>query len=163
MPKERERRIESYGDAHARLVDALKEFPREMWGYRPAPGDWTIQEIVIHIADSEANSFIRARRLIAEPGSAVLGYDESLWARVLRYGEQSADDAVELFRWLRLTTWKLIRELPAETWMHTVVHSDSGPMTMDQWLDIYDRHVHEHIEQMQRIHAAWRTSVSSTR
>ena len=154
-PEERERRIESYGSAHARLLDALKEFPREMWGYRPAPGDWTIQEVVVHIADSEANSFIRCRRLIAEPGSAVLGYDEALWTRALRYGEQSADDAVELFRWLRLTTWKLIRDLPASTWANTVEHSENGRMTMDDWLDVYDRHVPEHIEQMRRIHAGW--------
>jgi len=39
-----------------------------MWQYRPAPDRWTIHEIVVHIADSEANSYIRCRRCLAEKG-----------------------------------------------------------------------------------------------
>lgn len=154
-PEERARRIESFGAAHPRLVAALARFPREMWAYRPTPDRWTIREIVVHITDSEANSFIRCRRLIAEPGSPVLGYDEAQWASALGYGTQSADDALELFKWLRLTTWKLIRHLPAATWAHTIVHSENGVMTMDDWLDVYERHIPEHIAQMDLVHADW--------
>lgn len=78
---ERFRKIESYGAAHDLFGrGALARFPRAMWHYRPAPDRWTIHEIVVHITDSEANSYIRCRRLLAEPGSAVLGYDEARWA-----------------------------------------------------------------------------------
>ena len=73
--QERQEQIESYGRAYDRLVAALRGFPRQMWAYRPEPDDWTIHEIVVHIADSEVNSYVRGRRLIAEPGSEVLGYD----------------------------------------------------------------------------------------
>ena len=99
--EERNKKIESYGTAYQRLVAALERFPREMWQFRPSPDRWTIHEIIIHIADSEANSYIRCRRFLAEPGSAVLGYDETKWAHDLRYHEQSTDDALELFKWLR--------------------------------------------------------------
>ena len=151
----RAEKIESYGRAHAELVTALREFPREMWQWRASPETWTIHEIVCHIADSEANSYVRARRFIAEPGSQVLGYDETKWARALCYHEQSADDAVELFRALRGNTAKLIRDLPEAAWANRVHHSESGPMTMDDWLDIYERHVRDHVEQMRGVHAAW--------
>ena len=69
--EERQRKIESYGSAHRVLVEGLKRFPHEMWQFRPAPDRWTIHEIIIHITDSEANSYIRCRCLIAEPGSIV--------------------------------------------------------------------------------------------
>jgi hypothetical protein len=151
----RQQKIESYGRAHAELVSALQEFPREMWGYRPASAEWTIHEIVVHIADSEANSYVRARRFIAEPGSPVIGYDEMKWARDLHYHEQSTEAAVELFRWLRGNTHALIRTLPDSAWAHTVVHSESGVMTMDDWLDIYERHVREHVAQMRGVHESW--------
>ena len=98
-PEERNKRIESYGTAYQRLVAALERFPAEMWQFRPAPDHWTIHEIIIHIADSEANSYVRCRRFLAEPGSTVLGYDESKWAVALRYHDQSTNDALELFRW----------------------------------------------------------------
>ena len=156
MSDERQRRIESYGRATDRLIAVLDGFPREMWAYRPEPDDWTIHEIVVHIADSEANSYIRARRLIAEPGSEVLGYDEAGWAKRLDYHAQNPDVALESFRALRHSTYQLIRDLPDEVWAHTVVHSESGRMTFDDWLHTYERHVPEHIAQMRAIYETWR-------
>jgi hypothetical protein len=154
-PEERNTRIESYGLAHERLVAALEHFPRAMWKFRPAPGRWTIHEIVVHIADSEANSYIRCRRLLAEPGSVVLGYDEEHWARALDYHNRSADDALELFRWLRGASYALIQDLPDSVWSNTVHHSENGLMTMDDWLATYERHIPDHIAQMQRVYDVW--------
>src|SRR5215510_12756135 len=92
---ERQQKIESYGNAYQQLVEAIREFPAEMWQFRPAPDRWTIHETLVHITDSEANSFVRCRKAIAEPGTAVVGYDEPVWAKALDYHTQSADDALE--------------------------------------------------------------------
>ena len=96
--KERTEKIAHYGNAYNLLTDALTRFPREMWHFRPSSDDWTIHEIVVHITDSEANSYIRARRLIAEPGKDLMAYDEMQWARALDYHRVSIEEAVELFR-----------------------------------------------------------------
>ncbi len=152
---ERNQKIESYGEAYPQLVAVLERFPEEMWQYRPAPDDWTIHEIIIHITDSEATSYARCRRFIAEPGSAVLGYDEARWARELHYQEQSTGDALEAFKWLRLLSYNLIKHLPEATWSNTVDHSENGLMTLDDWLNTYERHIRDHIEQMQANYDAW--------
>ena len=154
-PAERLHKIESYGKAHGELVEALKRFPTEMWTFKPSPERWSIHEIVVHIADSEANSYVRCRRFIAEPGEGVMAYDETRWADALRYHEQSTEEAVELFRWLRLRSYRLIQSLPEAVWSNTVLHPENGVMTMDDWLDVYERHVGEHIEQMQANYADW--------
>jgi hypothetical protein len=154
-PETRSQKIERYARAHSQLVAALERFPRDMWHFRPSPDLWTIHEIVVHITDSEANSFVRVRRLIAEPGSTVLGYDEMTWARSLDYHSQSTDTAVELFRWLRRASADLIRHQPEAVWAHTVTHSDSGLMTMDDWLETYTRHIPDHIAQMEAVHQEW--------
>src|SRR5215210_3159724 len=148
-------RLERYGEAHAQLTEALGQFPREMWAFKSPDDPWSIQEIVVHITDSEANSFIRCRRLIAEPWEAVMAYDENQWARALRYSDQRADDALELFRILRLTTYKLVKSQPGSAWSHTVYHPENGTMTLDDWLHVYERHIPDHVEQMKRIHQAW--------
>jgi hypothetical protein len=152
---ERNQKIESYGTAHARLLSAIEYFPRDMWQFRPAPDRWTIHEILIHIADSEANSYVRCRRLIAEPGSTILGYDENKWAHDLRYHDQSTDDALELFKWLRYKSYTLIRDLPDEAWSNTVTHTEDGVITLETWLDTYERHIPAHIEQMQANYDDW--------
>jgi len=153
--EERRNKIEAYGQAHAQLVEALQRFPQEMWAFRPAPEDWTIHEIVVHIADSEANSYIRCRRCIAEPGKAVMAYDEVRWAQALHYGDQSADEALQVFKWLRLKSYRLIQSLPESVWSQTLEHPEIGTMTLEDWLTIYERHVPEHLTQMERNYTAW--------
>ncbi len=152
---ERQRKIESYGNAYQQLVDAIKEFPVEMWQFRPQADDWTIHEIIVHITDSEANSFVRCRKAIAEPGSVVQGYEEPLWAKALHYHEQSTDDALELFKWLRNNSYKLIKNLPESVWSHTIEHTENGTMTLEDWLNIYEDHIPTHVAQMRRVYAEW--------
>ncbi len=158
-PSERKQKIESYGKAYDTLTEALKHFPKEMWAFKPKDG-WSIHEILVHITDSEANSFVRCRRLIAEPGSEVLGYDESGWCAALNYKEQSADDAMELFKWLRRASYNLIKSQPDSVAAHTVNHSENGVMTFDDWLNVYERHIPEHVEQMQKVYGEWKAANS---
>ena len=152
---DRLKKIESYGNAYAELVDALQQFPQEMWMFKPAPDRWSIHEIIIHIADSEANSYVRCRRFVAEPGEGVMAYDENRWAEALRYHAQSTEEAVELFKWLRLRSYRLIQSMPESVWSNTVLHPENGVMTMDDWLDVYERHVREHVGQMRANYADW--------
>ena len=42
-------------------------------------GAWSARQIIHHMADSEAQSYARLRRLVAEPGTQIQGYDEAVW------------------------------------------------------------------------------------
>lgn len=155
-PQERQQKIASYGKAYDKLVLGLKKFPKKMWKYKPTPNDWSIHELIIHIADSEANSYIRCRRFLAEPESAVLGYDGDKWAQALHYHDQSPSAALRLFKWLRRQSYLLVQDAPNSVWTNRVNHSENGWMTMDDWLDIYERHIPEHLAQMTRVYDAWK-------
>lgn len=155
--QERNALIASYGNAYQLVLEALKEFPQEMWQWRPAPEKWSIHEVIIHITDSEANSYVRCRRFIAEPGSGVYGYDENKWAKALDYHSQSIEVSLELFKWLRKTTYDLIKTVSDETWeTATVQHSENGLMKLEDWLRIYEEHIPVHIRQMKRNFEAWK-------
>ncbi|WP_420642795.1 DinB family protein [Candidatus Leptofilum sp.] len=151
----RAEKIALYGQAAELLEVALAKFPREMWQYRSEVDDWTIHEIIVHITDSEANSYVRCRRFIAEPGEQLMAYDENQWARVLDYHKLDADTAVSLFKWLRQSSYELIQTVPEATWQNKAHHSEEGKMAFADWLDIYSRHVPDHIAQMERICQAW--------
>ena len=51
-PQERLQKIESYGSAHALIVEALKEFPREMWQFRDEHGCWSIHEHIEYMREN---------------------------------------------------------------------------------------------------------------
>ncbi|MDE2841892.1 MAG: DinB family protein, partial [Chloroflexota bacterium] len=137
------------------LEAALQEFPRDMWEFRDEHGCWSIHEHLVHIADSEANSYIRCRRFIAEPGLELMAYDENQWASALNYHSMDTEGALELFRVLRRRTWELIRDLPESAWSNTCYHPENGDMTLEDWLDVYERHVAEHVEYMRQNYAEW--------
>ena len=151
----RQQKIDLYGQATSLLTAALARFPQEMWTFRSSVDDWTIHEIIVHITDSEANSYVRCRRFIAEPGKALMAYDENQWARVLNYHELAVETAVSLFKWLRQSSYELIQTVPDSVWQNSAHHSVDGEMTFADWLDTYTRHVPDHIAQMDRIYQAW--------
>ena len=97
-PEQRKLKIESYGTGYSQLMEAVQKFPKEMWTFRDEHGCWSIHEHLIHVTDSEVNSYIRCRRLIAEPGRTLMDYDENRWASELLYHDQDIEDTLELFR-----------------------------------------------------------------
>lgn len=153
---ERRSQIESYGRAYEQIVAALAEFPKEMWQFKPSPERWSIHEIIIHLADSEANSFVRARVFLAEPGKTIMAYDQDKWAKSMNYQNLDTDTALDLFRALRKSTYELICQAPAEAWDKMIVHPEAGLMTMDNWLDVYEKHIPGHIDQMRKNFEAWK-------
>ena len=155
-PEERESKIESYGRAYETLIAGLRQFPEEMWDFRDEHGCWSIREHLVHIADSEVNSYIRCRRFIAEPGQPLMAYDENGWAASLDYPGQDTQQCLELFRLLRHQTYALIKTLPESAWANACYHPENGDMTLDDWLDVYEAHIPEHLGFMQENYDAWR-------
>lgn len=154
--EERMQKIESYGKGYALLTEALKQFPREMWLFKPSPDRWSIHEILIHIADSEANAYVKCRKLIAEPGKPIAAYDQDKWSAAFYYQDQSTEEALELFRRLRLSSYKLIKALPEPVWLNAAGCMENEAVTLDNWLDVYEQHIPGHINQMQKRHDEWR-------
>ena len=157
-PKERNETLAAYTRAGDELAAALEEFPRTMWAYKPGPDRWSIHEILLHLADSEANSYVRCRRAVAEPGGTVMAYDEERWTAELHYHDQEPEEALALFRLLRGMTARLLRRLPPSVWSRTMQHPERGIVTLDDWLAIYAAHARAHIDQMQATHAAWQAA-----
>lgn len=153
-------KIEQYGRGFDLLTAALAEAPREAWSYRPAPDEWSVHEIIVHMADSESMSALRARKLIVEPGSMLMGYEEAKWADALGYKEQSAEDALEIIRLARQSTYELLKRQPDDVFTHSVIHPEypDHPYTFEQWLNIYARHIPDHIEQLKTSYRAWKES-----
>lgn len=146
--------LASYGNAYIKIMGCLKGIPKGIWQWKPPHNKWTIHQNIVHLADSEAHSYARFRRFIAEPGSAVLGYGQDLWTERLCYHGQSAEDALELYRLLRKTTFALLKQMPHEYWENTIEHSEYGTMKMWQWLRYAENHTH--IFQMQRVYNEWK-------
>ena len=102
--------------------------------FKPEPKEWSVHEIIIHLADSESNSALRARKLIVEPGGILMGYDQAQWADTLKYHDHNLEDALEVTRLARKTTYELLKRQPEEVFTHAIVHPEYEALyTFDQW------------------------------
>lgn len=154
-PQGRQKKLEAFGHAPTLLSEALRRCPKKMWLYRPVADRWSIHEIILHLADSEADGYVRCRQFIAEPGSAALVHDASQWASSLGYFHQSTREALGLIMRLRKMTYEILRYIPDSVWAHTAHQAEQGTITLEQWLDIQLTHVPHHVEQIHENHAAW--------
>ena len=93
--------------------------------------------VIHHVADSETNSYVRLRRLLAEPaGTVIQGYDEAQWAQVLHY-DRPVGLSLAVFRAVRDSSAELLDLITPDDLARAGVHSESGPYTVADWLDTY--------------------------
>jgi hypothetical protein len=157
MRDERRQKLESFGRGPALLSATLHKLPKKMWLYRPSPDRWSIHEIILHLADSEASGYVQCRSFIAEPGSQALKPDPVRWTDRLGYFHQSTKEALELIRRMRKMTYQLLVNLPEAAWSHSVQNPDGTQMELEQWLEHQELHIPHHLEQMRQNYEQWLT------
>jgi DinB superfamily len=112
------------------------------------PDGWTPRMVIHHVADSETNSYVRLRRLLAEPpGTTIQGYDEAQWARALHY-ERPVALSLAVFGAVRDSSAELLDRITPDDLRRAGVHTESGPYTLADWLDTYVAHARDHAEQI---------------
>ena len=99
-PEERKQRIKLYGKGYDLLTKTLESIPKKMWKFKPAPSEWSVHEVIVHLADSETNAALRARLLVAEPGRSVMAYDQDAWAVKLNYHDRDVNDALKMVKFV---------------------------------------------------------------
>ena len=145
----RKERLQSFGAAPNLLEASLKEIDSEIWTWTSVPGEWNIRQIIFHITDSEANYYVRFRKAIAESGGAVVAFDQNKWTDALAFPERSTGEALQLFRLLRTSSFRLLDQLPEATWANTVEHSERGTLTLENLFAVAEHHVTEHLKQIE--------------
>jgi hypothetical protein len=116
------------------------------------PNEWTARQVAHHLADSEAMAYIRLRRLIAEDGPLIAGYDEPEWARRLHY-ERPIAASIAVLAAVRAASLELLERLTDADWRRAGTHSESGPYGVEDWLRIYAAHSHDHADQIRAARA----------
>jgi len=113
-------------------------------------GGWTPRQIIHHVADSEAQSYARLRRLIAEPGTEISGYDEAGWGenQTLGYKVLPIENSLAVTKAVRDASADILKRITEEQLANTCTHSESGELTLERWITIYSKHPVDHANQI---------------
>jgi DinB family protein len=155
-PVERRAHIDRYAHGPDLLGAALAEVPEEALQWRPAPGKWSVHEVIVHCADSESNAHGRIRTLVAEEKPVIQGYDQDRWARKLDYHSRPIGTALVTIEAVRANTVPILESMTDADWKKMGTHSESGAYGAEDWLRSYAGHLEVHAAQIRRNLAAWK-------
>ena len=140
-----------YQAATQEFLDLVGKLAKEDLDKSDAEG-WTPRQVIHHVADSEAQSYARLRRLIAEPGTQIQGYDEGKWAEnpTLGYATTDVETSVAVFAAVRKSSHQLLLRLTEAQLENKGVHTESGEYSVKKWLETYTNHPVDHANQIRQ-------------
>jgi hypothetical protein len=144
---DRQAQVERFQTGFQDVLDALDGITPEELDRRPPGSDWSAREVAHHLADREATAYVRLRRLIAEDDPLLAGYDEEEFARRLHY-DRPIEPSLEVVAAVRASSLQLLEHLTPAEWERAGTHSESGTYSVDDWLQIYAGHAHDHANQI---------------
>jgi hypothetical protein len=136
----------------ARKLDRLiKGAPASKLRKRPAPGKWSVAEILAHLADSEIARSWRMRQILGSPGTPIQAFDQDAWVISGHYEKRDPRKSLELFRVLREANLALLKLLVPEQWKHHGMHAERGVESIEHIVRMMAGHDINHVKQVERI------------
>jgi len=141
--------IEKYRQATEEFISTVSKLTDAQLDAAKDQG-WTAREVIHHVADSEAQSYVRLRRLIVEPGTQIQGYDEAAWGenKTLGYEELPIQISLDVFKAVRASSLEILKRLSVNQLQNAGIHSESGEYSIHTWLETYIKHPMEHAAQI---------------
>lgn len=149
-------------DTVHRAAERLAGVSSETVSHRPAPGAWSIKEIIGHLVDSASNNHQRFVRAQWQDDLVFLPYDQDRWVDAQRYQEAPWPELLALWRTFNLHIARVMAATPPETRLRTHGRHNldelawqpvpaGAPATLDGFMRDYVGHLHHHLAQVDAI------------
>jgi len=136
-------------DTPARLRELLDSLGDERANQAPAPGKWSVREILCHLADCEIVFAYRLRQTLAQPHHVIQPFDQDIWAD--NYAAYDAHSALGVFTAVRNFNVRLVASLPEEALSKPAMHPERGDLTFGTILATMGGHDLNHLAQIEKI------------
>ena len=111
--------------------------------------NWTIRQIVHHLADSHVNSYVRFKWTLTEERPTIKAYNEGDWSALEDSREGDVSVPVALFEGLHARWLQLLETMSEEQFSRSFVHPESGEeITLNTALGYYAWHGRHHMAQI---------------
>ena len=146
--------IESQSKAPARLKRLLRGLSERQLARRPAPGKWSIKEVVAHLADGEIVFGARVRMIAAHDRPPIPAYDQDLFVERLGIERATTADLCGQFAMARAVNVALLRRLPPRAFDRVGLHAERGEESIARLVAMYAGHDRIHERQIEGIRSA---------
>lgn len=131
------------------LPSIVRSCPDDDARWRPPSGNWSILEIVCHLADEECEDFRKRIQLTWEnPRQSWPGIDPEQWARDRNYNQLSLAESVDRFVSERRNSIEWLASLENPDWNVAYHHEKLGNIRAGDLLSAWSAHDRLHLRQI---------------
>lgn len=131
------------------LSALLARVSDEMANQRPAPGEWSIKEVVGHICDAERIFAYRALRVARADTTPLPGFEQDDYVTSTHFNARSLGDLAEEFSLQRRANILCFKPLSTEELVRRGTASN-GPVTPRAIIYMMVGHVMHHVESLKK-------------
>jgi hypothetical protein len=135
-------------DAIRKLVQGLTE---KQLATKPAPGKWSMKEIVAHLLDGEVVLGARYRIVAAHERPPIAAIDQDAFVEKLGPLRAKTVDLIDDFAMARAVNIGLLERLPEDAWDRVGIHSERGEESIRSMVLMYAGHDRVHLSQIETI------------
>jgi hypothetical protein len=147
---ERQAMMDEIRQLPARLEELVKDLSNDQLEAPSGEGEWTVRQVVHHLADSHMNSFIRLKLILTEDKPTLKPYNQEAWALLPDTHQFPIQPTLQILHGLHRRWIALFETVGEADWGRAGFHPEIGQVTVEDLLDIYATHCREHIAQINR-------------
>jgi uncharacterized damage-inducible protein DinB len=111
--------------------------------------NWSIRQIIHHLADSHINCYVRFKWALTEPTPHIKSYDETLWSEVVDAQTAPLESSLVILEGLHARWCDLLRGLDEQQLSKGYFHPEVGHVVkLAEALPYYVWHVDHHLGQI---------------
>lgn len=146
---ERPALLADYLEATYDIEVVLEELSESELEAREGPSEWTVRQIVHHLADVEVGDAMRLRQMLAHESPLIVAYDEELFAAGLHY-DRPIESSVATFFALRTSNGAILERIAEADWTRQGRHEEHDLYSVEILVRKSIGHDRLHLAQIRR-------------
>lgn len=149
---ELKKHLEAAEKSPKQIAAAVSGLPEKVLDYKPAPDQWSVREVLGHLADIEIVYAYRLRQMLADKNPVIAPMDQNEWARNLGHSATPPAELVALYGLNRHANLRLLHRLTSADLEKSAFHPETKQaVTVVELIEKMETHGASHLEQIERL------------
>lgn len=147
---ERQKKIDQLRAFPGSLLKKIEPLSEEQLDIPVRKGEWTVRQIIHHVADAHLNGYLRMKLILTETKPILKPYDQDAWA-TLADSRSLIQASMQMITGLHERWADLLSSLSDSDWSKEGVHLENGLVKLDDLLGVYVNHGQTHLDQIDQL------------
>lgn len=146
--------LATYTETYHQLLRSIAGLSKEQLSWKAAQDQWSVNEVLSHLADHSIVFSFRVRKLISEQEVLLPAFQQDPWVLHSKANEGNAGDYLDLFGAVVTFNHELFQRLTDEDWQKSGTNVQGQSVSVEQAYQAFIQHVQTHLGQIERIKLA---------